>query len=143
MSDITCTCCHSANIKPHLDGTYWCNDCDCSWNESRRRSPDLAGMKPPLGSNEWRWINGYLCCGTIRVAQDDWDTSPSQEFKQSIYDWVTTVLNNAVQAAAPSPEGWPKYEHVYCSQCGQYFGPGNAGYSCCAEHTERPLSGET
>jgi len=27
-----------------------------------------------------------------------------------------------------------KYQNVYCSQCGQGFGPGNEGFSICRDH---------
>lgn len=33
--------------------------------------------------------------------------------------------------------GWipkPRYEAVYCSQCGQCFGPGDSGFSHCRDH---------
>ncbi|RSB84909.1 hypothetical protein EGT47_27850 [Burkholderia cenocepacia] len=28
----------------------------------------------------------------------------------------------------------PRFANVYCSGCGQKFGPGNAGFSSCADH---------
>ncbi|WP_175908318.1 hypothetical protein [Burkholderia sp. BCC1640] len=31
----------------------------------------------------------------------------------------------------------PRFANVYCSSCGQKFGPGNAGYSRCTDHTVR------
>ncbi|WP_175974593.1 hypothetical protein [Burkholderia sp. BCC1047] len=31
----------------------------------------------------------------------------------------------------------PRFADVYCSGCGQKFGPGNAGLSHCADHTIR------
>ncbi|MCW3503218.1 hypothetical protein [Burkholderia cenocepacia] len=31
----------------------------------------------------------------------------------------------------------PRFANVYCSGCGQKFGPGNAGLSSCADHAER------
>ncbi|WP_175910693.1 hypothetical protein [Burkholderia metallica] len=31
----------------------------------------------------------------------------------------------------------PHFANVYCSGCGQKFGPGNAGLSSCADHAER------
>lgn len=33
---------------------------------------------------------------------------------------------------------WPtaaEYTQTYCSQCGQPQGPGNSGYSACADHS--------
>ena len=32
-------------------------------------------------------------------------------------------------------EGEPKFAKTYCSQCGGEFGPGDAGYSHCENHT--------
>lgn len=29
----------------------------------------------------------------------------------------------------------PRFERVFCSQCGGSFGPGNQGFSHCADHT--------
>ncbi|VWB97759.1 hypothetical protein [Burkholderia lata] len=31
----------------------------------------------------------------------------------------------------------PRFAHVYCSGCGQKLGPGNAGFSHCADHIGR------
>ncbi|MBU9552466.1 hypothetical protein KTE50_28425 [Burkholderia multivorans] len=31
----------------------------------------------------------------------------------------------------------PRFANVYCSSCGQKFGPGNAGFSSCADHAVR------
>ncbi|MCW3522105.1 hypothetical protein K6Y76_33450 [Burkholderia cenocepacia] len=31
----------------------------------------------------------------------------------------------------------PRFTNVYCSGCGQKFGPGNAGFSSCTDHAER------
>lgn len=28
----------------------------------------------------------------------------------------------------------PKFETIFCSQCGQEFGPGDHGYSHCRDH---------
>lgn len=30
----------------------------------------------------------------------------------------------------------PRFPRVYCSQCGQEFGPGNEGFSSCQDHRE-------
>ena len=32
------------------------------------------------------------------------------------------------------------FDNVSCSQCGQSFGPGDSGYSHCADHTESSIS---
>ena len=33
----------------------------------------------------------------------------------------------------------PKFENVYCSQCGQEFGPGDHGYSSCEDHRPKKV----
>lgn len=40
-------------------------------------------------------------------------------------------------AAADLAGSAPRFANVYCSGCGQKFGPGNAGFSCCADHIRR------
>lgn len=32
-----------------------------------------------------------------------------------------------------------RFENVYCSQCGQEFGPGNEGYGHCKDHRKDQL----
>jgi uncharacterized OB-fold protein len=53
----------------------------------------------------------------------------------------TPTLFEQVCRIAGLPKGLtePRFEMVYCSQCGEAFGPGNAGFSRCDEHTERPV----
>lgn len=40
-------------------------------------------------------------------------------------------------AAADLAGAAPHFASVYCSGCGQKFGPGNAGFSICTDHTGR------
>ncbi|WP_175878870.1 hypothetical protein [Burkholderia sp. BCC0097] len=40
-------------------------------------------------------------------------------------------------AAADLASAAPRFANVYCSRCGRKFGPGNAGFSSCADHAER------
>ena len=54
-------------------------------------------MKPPLGVNRWHHGNGCLVCGDIRIAIADFDTNPSEEFKNSMFDWMCEVLNNEAE----------------------------------------------
>ncbi|WP_241301058.1 hypothetical protein [Burkholderia cenocepacia] len=39
-------------------------------------------------------------------------------------------------AAADLAAAAPHFATVYCSGCGQKFGPGNAGFSSCTDHIE-------
>ena len=48
---------------------------------------------------QWRHNNGYICCGTLRIAKADFDTDPSPEFQQRVFDWVCQQLN----ASPPTP----------------------------------------
>lgn len=50
-------------------------------------------MNRPL-DGEWRYSNGYLYCGTLRIMRLDFDTNPSDEVVNEIMEWVTTKLNN-------------------------------------------------
>ena len=52
---------------------------------------------PPL-TGRWRYNQGYMCCGTIRVFRQDIDTNPSEEMKAEIFGWMAEVLNAASQA---------------------------------------------
>lgn len=41
----------------------------------------------------WRHSHGAICCGTIRVAQADFDTSPSGEVQSAILDQLCESAN--------------------------------------------------
>ena len=58
--------------------------------------------KPPL-TGTWRYHNGILCCGTLRIAEDSFDTDPSPEFEQEVFGWVCEVLNKAVEESLQEP----------------------------------------
>lgn len=44
-----------------------------------------------------------------------------------------------LDAAIAQPMVSPRFENVSCSQCGQEFGPGNAGFSHCEDHASPQL----
>lgn len=50
----------------------------------------------PLGKNEWRYNNGYVCCGSIRIFRLDIDTNPSVDFTNKLMKWVIQRLNSAI-----------------------------------------------
>ncbi len=58
--------------------------------------PERENDEPPL-SGEWRHNNGYICCGTLRIAVQDFDTDPSEERKKLILDWMVAALNEKQQ----------------------------------------------
>lgn len=49
-------------------------------------------MQPPLKAH-FRHNNGYICCGTLRIAKEDIDTNPSDTFKKELFDWICETLN--------------------------------------------------
>jgi hypothetical protein len=62
-------------------------------NEPASETP----TRPLLGT--WRFNNGYLCCGTLRVAVESFDTNPSESFKSELMAWVCYCLNSGEPAA--------------------------------------------
>ncbi len=49
----------------------------------------------PLPGCRWRYSQGQLFCGTMRLMKDDWDTNPVEGFKEEVMGWACGVLNNA------------------------------------------------
>lgn len=47
-------------------------------------------------TGSWHHGNGVLACGSIRVANEDFDTNPSQQFKTELFDWMCGTLNSKV-----------------------------------------------
>ncbi|WP_431290438.1 hypothetical protein [Burkholderia cepacia] len=47
----------------------------------------------------WHHGNGVLVCGSIRVAVESFDTQPSQEFMDQMFDWICETLNTATSGA--------------------------------------------
>jgi hypothetical protein len=45
-----------------------------------------------------------LCCGTLRIAVDSFDTDPAPEFQAEIWEWVCETLNNAQNTPAEPPQ---------------------------------------
>ena len=52
----------------------------------------LSKDQPPL-PGVWRYSNGYLFCGTIRVCALSLDTAPAAEFVDELGDWMQSQLN--------------------------------------------------
>lgn len=49
-------------------------------------------LKAPL-IGRWHHGNGVLVCGTIRVAVESFDTQPTQELRDQMFDWICETLN--------------------------------------------------
>lgn len=48
--------------------------------------------------SEWRHNNGFLIKHTMRVAKEDFDTDPSDDYKKEIFDYLCEAANNYEQA---------------------------------------------
>ncbi|AIO47708.1 hypothetical protein DM44_3147 [Burkholderia cepacia] len=51
-------------------------------------------------------------------------------------DVLEAEIARRIAAADPAAAA-PSFANVYCSGCGRSFGPGNAGFSSCADHAGR------
>lgn len=55
-------------------------------------------------------------------------------YLQSQKQIIERQLLIVIQAVASDVLDTPKYDDVWCSNCGQGFGPGNNGFSHCESH---------
>jgi len=77
------------------------------------------------------WREGVEHCGR------KWDYIAADEDAETIYPgrpYCCGVLLDWTPA--------PKFANVFCSQCGQEFGPGDHGFSHCANHKRHNALGE-
>ena len=62
---------------------------------------------------------------------------------QEAADKLTAVQQSAGdEIRRLNREAAPRFESVWCSQCGRQFGPGNSGFSHCADHAAPAASAE-
>jgi hypothetical protein len=80
----TCPFCGSNNIVIFDSDSDMCNTC-AKW------FPVVEAFKPLSGS--WRYNNGYVCCGSMRIFRIDIDTNPSEEYINNLMNWVCKTLN--------------------------------------------------
>ncbi len=81
----------------------------------------------PFSAEQVAVLDAALRRGYIEDVYEVWSVCKAvldAEFAQRIAD--------ADLAAAV-----PRFDNVYCAGCGQKFGPGNAGFSSCTDHTVR------
>lgn len=80
-------------------------------------------LKSPL-TGRWHHGNGVLVCGTIRIAVESFDTLPSQEFKDQMFDWMCETLNAAVaKRVTETPDEFA--DETLCEECGALHAPGH------------------
>jgi hypothetical protein len=66
-------------------------------NESALCLSDRLEHETPL-AGRWHHGNGVIVCGSLRIAREDFDTSPSEEVKAEILDWICDTLNKGSNA---------------------------------------------
>jgi hypothetical protein len=59
----------------------------------------------PTLTGRWRVSEGLLCCGTLRIAKFDFDTDPSDEFKQGVYKQILDGLNGKIKGCQAGQDG--------------------------------------
>ena len=92
----------------HLPLRNWIHQVSArlSWNRRPTAAVPRSVVEqatPPILS-EWRHGNGYLICGTLRIARADFDTDPSPGFKRELFDWICTRLNHPYLSQPPTEE---------------------------------------
>ena len=66
-----------------------------------------------------------------------------RESPEALGDLVMSIIVHAtsedaeLEAERSLDSDQPRFSNVRCSSCGQTFGPGNAGFSSCADHIGR------
>lgn len=80
--------------------------CDCDVPIIRSQIEDFIGTKnsaaaEPVLESRWRHANGFLMCGTLRIAREDFDTDPDEKFKRLVFDQIVNALN-----AEPDNKFW-------------------------------------
>ena len=79
---------------------------------SRARNKEMSEEKVLTG--RWRINEGILCCGTLRIANFDFDTDPSEQFKQGVYKQILDALNGPLERCKADRDG-----ECYNDQCAQ------------------------
>ena len=72
------------------------------------------------------WTNTRVPAQVWHTARAVYGTSTLED-EQRVYRTVQATLHALAT---------PKFERTHCSQCGGEFGPGNAGFSHCADHAQ-------
>ena len=60
----------------------------------------VASAQVPTLIGRWRTANGYLFCGTLRIAVADFDTTPTVEHRDTILEEICQAMNAAIGASA-------------------------------------------
>ena len=64
--------------------------------QQREASP----CREPVLLGRFHHGQGYLCSGSMRLLRADFDTNPSEEFRDEVLDWIAEVMNAELRSAA-------------------------------------------
>jgi hypothetical protein len=81
----------------------------------------------PFSTEQIAVLDAALRRGQIEDVYEVWNTC-----RDVLKAEIKRRIKEADIAAAA-----PRFANVYCSSCGQKFGPGNGGFSSCADHAVR------
>lgn len=81
----------------------------------------------PFSTEQIAVLDAALRRGYIEDVYEVWNTCK---------DVLAAEIKRRITAADVAAAA-PHFSNVYCSECGQKFGPGNAGFSRCTDHTVR------
>ena len=57
-------------------------------------SPETSEKYPVVRRSGWRHAQGFICCGTMRIARADFDTDPCDEVAKQYLDAICDAMNN-------------------------------------------------
>jgi hypothetical protein len=57
---------------------------------------ELRAMQPVL-IGDWHHGQGNIVSGTVRIAHEDFDTNPADEFRTEFWNWVCGTMNVAIK----------------------------------------------
>lgn len=57
-------------------------------------SPETSEKYPVVRRSGWRHNQGFICCGTLRIARADFDTDPCDEVAKQYLDAICDAMNN-------------------------------------------------
>lgn len=52
---------------------------------------------PQILGFDFHHDNGVLVCGTVRIAREDFDSGPSEEFRKTFWDWICRTMNTVAK----------------------------------------------
>ncbi|MBU9317242.1 hypothetical protein KTD09_20540 [Burkholderia multivorans] len=118
-----------ARVDQHVDQLQAAAD-DAALARDERNEAIADGVTfdvLPFSTEQIAVLDAALRRGRLEDVYEVWNVC-----KAALDAEIAQRIADADLAAAA-----PRFANVYCSSCGQKFGPGNAGFSSCADHVVR------